>query len=314
VKDTGRFSTFGEFLVEGRGLSGVRSSFRSGNTATPDETWSDWSGSTGPAGRIAAPGARYLQWRLTADRAPAAFEVVAMTAAYSNRNVAPVIESLSVIDPGVIFVSGSYPSSPQVLEATNPDEHGIFSSLDAPRERNEQGKRLFRKGYRTISWKANDPNGDSLEYGVWLRPRGDGAWMRLREKVTETQINFDSSQLPDGVYEVRLVATDAKDNREMPLASEREGVSFTVDNTAPAITTARAGDTIVVTVRDALSPLSSAEYAVDAKEWVRIQPADGLADSPEEEFRFRRADIDGRFVIFRVVDASWNVVSASVAP
>ncbi|HEY0592640.1 MAG TPA: hypothetical protein VGF40_12795, partial [Thermoanaerobaculia bacterium] len=136
VKDTERFSTFGEFLIEGRGLTGVRSSFRSGNTATPDETWSEWSGSTGPSGRVAAPGARYLQWRLTADRAPAAFEVVSMTAAYSNRNVAPVIDSLSVNDPGVIFVSGSYPSSPQVLEATNPDEHGIFSGLDAPRERN----------------------------------------------------------------------------------------------------------------------------------------------------------------------------------
>ncbi len=315
VKDAGRFSSFGEYLLEGRGLGGVRSSFRSGNTATPDETWSDWSATTtGPAGRIAAPPARYLQWRLTADRAGSDFAILSMTAGYSNRNVAPAIDALTVADPGVIFVSGSYPSSPQVLEATNPDEHGIFSSLDAPRDRNEQGKRLFRKGYRTISWKASDPNGDSLRYGVWLRPRGAGSWLRLRENIEETQINFDTSQLPDGVYEVRLVASDAKDNPEGPLTEEREGVAFTADNTAPSITASRTGDTIVVTVRDAYSPIASAEYAVDAKEWVRIRPADGLADSPEEEFRFRRADVDGKFVIFRVVDASWNVASSSVTP
>lgn len=314
VKDTGRFSTFGEFALEGRGLSGLRSSFRSGNTATPDETWSDWSSSSGPAGRIGAPAARYLQWRLSADKASSAFMINSMTAGYSNRNVAPAIDALSVNDPGVVFVSGSFPSAPQVLEATNPDEYGIFSSLDAPRDRNEPGKRLFRKGYRTISWKASDPNGDSLRFGVWLRPRGASEWLRLRENIEETQINFDTSQLPDGVYEVRLVATDGRDNPETPLIEDREGVAFTVDNTAPTISTARSGETIVVTVRDALSPVSTAEYAIDAKQWVRIQPSDGLADSPEEEFRFRRAEIEGRFVVFRVVDASWNVASSSIVP
>jgi hypothetical protein len=314
VKDTARFSTFGEFLLEGRGLTSVRSSFRSGNTATPDETWSQWSSTTGPAGRVAAPPARYLQWRLTADRAPADFAVHSMTVAYSNRNVAPVIESLTVNDPGVVFVSGAYPSSPQVLEATNPDEYGIFSSLDGPRDRNDPGKRLFRKGYRTITWKASDPNGDSLRFAVHLRPRGSNAWLRLRENIEETQINFDTSQLPDGVYEVRLLASDERDNREKPLSEKREGVTFTVDNTVPAIAVTRGGDAITVTVRDALSPITTAEYAIDAKQWVRLQPVDGLADSPEEEFRFSRADVDGKFVIFRVVDASWNVASSSVAP
>jgi hypothetical protein len=47
---------------------------------------------------------------------------------------------------------------------------------------------------------------------------------------------------------------------------------------------------------------------------VRAEAADGLADSREEEFRFPRSEIDGKFVIFRVVDTSWNVASASVGP
>jgi hypothetical protein len=314
VKDTGRFSTFGEYLIDGHGLAGIRSSFRSGNTSTPDQTWSGWSGSGGPAGRIEAPPARYLQWRLSADRAGSDLLINSLTAGYANRNVAPSIDSLTVHDPGVVFVSGSFPSSPQVLEATNPDEYGIFSSLDAPRDRTDPGKRLFRKGYRTIAWKASDANGDALRYAVWLRPRGASAWLRLRENLEESQINFDTSQLPDGIYEVRLVASDGKDNPEAPLSAQREGVSFTVDNTAPAIAVARSGDSIVITVRDALSPILRAEYAIDAKEWVRVQPVDGMADSPDEEFRFSRSDVEGKFVIFRVVDASWNVATSTVTP
>ncbi|HEU5162318.1 MAG TPA: hypothetical protein VFV54_04145 [Thermoanaerobaculia bacterium] len=314
VKDTGRFSTFGEYLIEGRGLEGLRSSFRSGNTATPDETWSAWSTSTGPAGRIGAPPARYLQWRISADRASSELTINSLTAGYANRNVAPSIDTLAVNDPGVVFINASYPSAPQVIDATNPDEYGIFSSLDAPRERNEQGKRLFRKGYRTITWKATDANGDALRYSVALRPRAGTSWLRLRDNIEETQINFDTSQLPDGIYEVRLVATDAHDNPTAALTDDRAGVFFTVDNTVPSIAASRSGDAIVVTVRDALSPLSKAEYAIDAKEWVRIQPADGLTDSQEEEFRLPRTEVEGKFVIFRVVDSSWNVASSSVAP
>ena len=54
----------------------VQSSRASGNTATPDETWSAWSKAyTNADGeQIASPNARYLQWRavLTGDGAPCA--------------------------------------------------------------------------------------------------------------------------------------------------------------------------------------------------------------------------------------------------
>ena len=317
VKDTARHSAFGHFRLEGEGLGGTVSAFRSGNTATPDETWSDWiAAPRGPVGEIEAPAARYLQWRVVMENPSPTTTVERLTAAFVNRNVRPVIESLTVAEPGVVVVSGAYPGSPQVLEATNPDEYGIFASLETPRDRADPsgGKRMFRKGYRTVSWKASDPNGDSLRYTLQFRPRGSATWLPLREKIEESSINFDSSQIPDGEYELKLIATDAADNPSQALTVESETASFTVDNTAPVISVRREGKAAVVTVTDSASPLAKAEYSVDAEKWIRFDPVDGIVDSRQEVFRFEEKDLAGRFVTIRVVDTSWNAAAAAVSP
>jgi len=165
VKDLGRFSRFGHFQVDGKGIDGgrIESSFRSGNTSTPDDTWSSWSPAVRSAeGTTSAPPARYLQWKLNATPPSKGMMVSSMTVAFVNRNVAPVIETVLVNEPAVVFLGGNYPMAPQVVEATNPDENGIFTTLEEPVDRTAQGKKYFRRGYRTISWKATDANGDAL--------------------------------------------------------------------------------------------------------------------------------------------------------
>lgn len=288
--------------------------FRSGNTATPDETWSEWSATRGPAGTVGAPPARYLQWRLTFDAVSAGLAIDSLSASYVNRNLAPTIESVTIHDPAVVFVTGGFPTSPQVLEATNPDEYGIFNSLDTPRERTEPGKRLFRKGYRTIAWKATDSNGDSLRSSVYFRRKGTTEWFRLRENLREDQVNFDSSQLPDGQWEVKLSVTDAPDNPTAPLTTDRAAIEFTIDNSSPQLRRARRGESIEVEVTDALSPVIRAEYSVDAKEWLPILPADGIPDSQREVFSLDAKATAGRLVVLRVVDSSWNVGTLQIEP
>ncbi|HEX2059298.1 MAG TPA: hypothetical protein VHK90_01025, partial [Thermoanaerobaculia bacterium] len=286
-----------------------------GNTRTPDATWSAWSSpQTALEGNIAVPAARYLQWKVNMQKAAPDATIDAVTVAYMNRNVAPQIEALVVQDPAVVFISSAYPSAPQVVEATNPDEYGIFTSLDNPRERAaaEQGKRMFRKGFRTLSWRAKDDNGDSLRYTVSFRQKGSDKWLRLRENIEETQINFDTSQLPDGRYEVRLTASDETDNPDTPLSDVKEGVEFVVDNTAPKVNVTTNGSDVVVKISDDLSPVGRVEYSSDAEKWVRITPVDGIADSREETFRLNRTDVDGKFVVVRAVDAHYNVATANV--
>lgn len=314
VGDASRFSTFGAYSIEGAGLGSADLSiaFRSGNTSTPDDTWSSWqSPSKGATGRINAPPARYLQWKIEAKNPPAGLVIEQVQCAYLNRNVAPMIENVTLHDPGVVFVSSAYPSSPQVLEATNPDEYGIFNSLDNPTSR-DPGKRMFRKGYRTLTWRATDENGDELRHTVQFRREGASEWLRLREKMSDSSLNFDTSQLPDGAYELRVAVSDERSNPGQGLETTREGIVMTVDNTSPSISVKESGDVVEVTVTDALSSIIKAEYSIDAREWVQIVPADGLADSRTETYRLPRRDIAGRMVIFRAVDAQYNVVTAPV--
>ncbi|HUP48851.1 MAG TPA: hypothetical protein VNA04_08675 [Thermoanaerobaculia bacterium] len=315
AKDVERFSRFGHYQIEGSqvGNGSLAISFRTGNTRTPDATWSAWTpASTSPQGNVQAPSGRYIQWKLTMARPSGEVVVDSVTVAFVNRNVAPVIESISVQDPGVVFISAGYPGGANVVEATNPDEYGIFSSIEQARERTDPGKRVFRKGYRTIVWRARDDNGDSLRYTISFRKKGADRWMRLRENMEETQVNFDTSQLPDGTYEIRLTATDAVDNPELPLSDTKEGVEFQVDNTAPVIRSSIEGDTVVVHVTDAMSPVGRVEYAVDAQKWVRMTPVDGIADSPSETYRIPRGAVAGRFVVVRAVDAFYNVATESI--
>jgi sugar lactone lactonase YvrE len=317
AKDVERFSRFGNYRVEGRNLTpgSVAVAFRSGNTRTPDATWTSWSASqTGPEGHIPSPPARYLQWKLTMPKPSQDAAIDGVTVAYVNRNVAPSIDAVAVQDPAVVFISSAYPSAPQVVEATNPDEYGIFTSLDNPRERAvpDQGKRMFRKGFRTVTWRASDDNGDSMRYSVAFRSKGTGNWLRLRDNIEETQINFDTSQLPDGLYELRITATDAPDNPDAALTDVKEGVEFQVDNTPPKITVSTEGTDVLVRITDEVSPVGRVEYASDAEKWIRLTPVDGLADSRDETFRLKRSEIDGKFVVVRAVDASYNVATANV--
>lgn len=312
--DTGRFSRFGAFAIDGRSLSGSELSvwFRSGNTSTPDETWSAWMGPVkGSEGAIPAPPARYVQWKIQAGRPQGDLAIDSVSVAYVNRNIAPQFDNVTLHDPGVVFVSAAYPSSPQVLEATNPDEYGIFNSLDNPAaSRNDPGKRLFRKGYRTVSWRASDENGDDLRYTLHFRPEGSPNWLRLRENVSELNLNFDTSQLPDGRYEIRVTVTDERSNPGEGLETVRDGLMLTVDNTAPVITSKPVGNDVEVVVRDGASAIVKAEYSIDAKEWIQVMPAEGLADSKEERYVLPGRDLSGGLVIFRAVDAQYNVATA----
>lgn len=315
VKDAERFSRFGHYQITGDevGNGHVAIAFRSGNTRSPDATWSAWSApSTAIQGAVDAPAGRYVQWRLTSPNPAAGVTIDSVAVGFENRNVAPVIDAVTVLDPAVVYITGAYPPSPQVVEATNPDQYGIFTSLEPARDKNEPGKKVFRKGFRTVTWRAHDDNGDSLRYSLYFRRKGSDRWLRLRENVDETSMNFDTSQLPDGIYELRIVASDIPDNPEAPLTDTKEGVEFLVDNAPPSISWTTQGDDVVIHVADKLSPVGKVEYSADAQRWVLLTPTDGISDSPDETYRLKRSALQGKFVIVRATDAFYNVTTASI--
>ena len=235
-------------------------------------------------------------------------------AAYKNRNAAPVVESLVALGPAEVLAR-SASSGSNVFETTAPDEKGIFTSLDESKSE-PPPRRLLRKGYRTITWKGTDADSDTLTYDIEFKPEPSGRWVTLKKGVREAFYSFDTSALPDGQYLFRLTASDQESNPEEPKTSSRESTPVVVDNTPPVIRGLAGGAGVLeFEAKDALSPILEAEYSVDAKEWVRLEPTDGISDSMTETYRIK---LDprwkGAFLLVRVSDAARNVSSASLTP
>lgn len=316
VKDTGRTSRFGAFRWDGDLPPGAKAefAFRSGESSAPDGTWSAWSpyAALKRADTVAAPPARFLQFkvRLSSDGAKVPI-VRRIEAAYRNRNAAPVVDSMVALGPNEVFARSASGSS-NVFETTAPDEKGIFTSLEETKAEGAP-RRLLRKGYRTLTWKATDADQDPLSYDIEFRPAGSTAWLPLRKNLKETFYSFDTTSMPDGDYVFRVTASDAEANPDDKKSGSRETSPVRIDNTPPEIRkTGGGGGSFEFEATDSASPILEAEYSVDAREWIRVEPKDGLSDSMTESYAIHLSGAPrAGFLLIRVTDLAHNVASAS---
>ncbi len=270
---------------------------RSGNSGVPDTTWSDWSPPyASPDGSpVASPPARFLQWRARLSRTGGAPSptLSAVAVAYMQSNLPPLVKKITPQPPGVIRERLGYvpETDPQDLAFTgirvNPEsgETGGASLAQIP------SKKIYARGMRAIEWDADDPNGDTLSFDLSFRAEGEAAWKPLARDLREPYFAFDSTQLPDGLYRVRVEASDAPSN-PAPQAKTASLVSdpFLVDNTPPVVqVTSRKGAkpatvTIDASATDTEGPITRAEYSLDAARWVPVAPLDGVNDSRAESY------------------------------
>ena len=316
VKDTGRTSTFGAFRFQGDVPAGSRLevAFRAGESAAPDSTWSEWSAFHPAADtpKILAPPGRFLQWKFRMTSGGSSSPVIRrVEAAYRNRNAAPVIEAFLAMGPSEVFARSAGGGS-NVFETTAPDEKGIFTSLEEPKPESAPRK-LSRKGYRTLTWKTSDSDGDAVVHSLDFRPVSSSRWIPLKSDIRDSFYSFDTSSLPDGEYVFRLTASDAEANPGEGKTASRETSPVSIDNTPPVIRRIGSGKgTLRFEVEDSASPLTDFEYSVNAREWVRVEPEDGLSDSRKETYSIdlKPADRSG-YLLVRATDASHNVAAAS---
>jgi len=293
-------------------------STRSGNTNTPDETWSDWSqaytdseGST-----ITSPRARYLQWRATliAGKGDPPL-LTSVTAAYLPRNMRPRVTSITVHPPGTVF-QRPFPIEPEIagFEGDFPDKRANQTpGASSP----SLGRRVYEKGLMTFVWRAEDDNGDDLSYDVSYRREGETSWKLLKRGMTDQILVWDTTSVPNGRYTVRIVASDVPSNSSAnALSGARESTAFAIDNVPPVITvTAVRRDngraTIVFDVRDANSSVQKVDFSLDGDKWQSVYPKDGIADSRFEQFELvLEGDAVARGVTLRATDALNNTASA----
>jgi sugar lactone lactonase YvrE len=324
VRDAGTVASWG--VIRWRAtLNGGRVEVftRSGNTATPDETWSVWSPaySNAEGQQITSPNARYIQWRAvlsgTTEPGPV---LTSVTTAYLPRNLRPEVQSITVHPAGTVF---QRPFSTGEMEIAGFEDNTSDGRMPnqvpgaPPQPPPGLGRRMYQKGLQTFVWRAEDANSDSLHFDIAYRREGDTAWRSLRRGLTDSIFVWDTTSVPDGTYFVKVAASDAPANAPATaLVGERESTSFDVDNTPPRIEAqpARrdgARTLIAFVVTDIQSPVLRVEYSLDGSRWQVIYPKDGIPDSRREEFEAAIAGSeDARSVILRATDGMHNVATA----
>jgi hypothetical protein len=289
----------------------VQIRFRSGASAKPDDTWLPWTEWLTPAnGAVPLPPARSLQWEVELER-DATVERVEV--AFREVNLAPRLQSVSVEEPGVVYLAAPPPSGP-VIERSHPDFSGIFSVIDEKRKNNQakkaQGKKFWRVGFRTVSWKAEDPNQDPLRFELEME-RQDGFRLPVRTNVDGTQLAIDTTAVPDGTYRFHVAASDQLGNPGDALSTEEGSRWFVVDNTPPRVNLQQRDGSWQVTVEDARSAVARVEWSRDGERWNALAAADGVLDGTNERFSFPSEE--GRhLVVVRAIDRHHNRATAAV--
>ncbi len=320
VRDAQTVGTWGRIAWSAEGE--VELQTRSGNTAVPDSTWSDWSqayrsndgGREGAA--ITSPRARFIQWRATLKKGgqSAAPRLREVTVSYLPRNLAPSLNSLTLLPVGVALQPLPQQPADPGIEQSGLDPSVFGATVQIP------PRKIFQRGAISLQWTAEDRNGDMLEYAVWYRAAAGGDWFPLKTGMKDNYYTVDANALPDGRYVFKVTASDAPSNPGgIALADQQETEAVEVDNTAPVVIAdapSVSGGKAEVTFKasDATSMLRRAEYQLDGGPWRAVFPVDGIADSRREDFKVSVTlpDAKAHVIAFRVFDTNANVGSAQV--
>lgn len=125
---------------------GVKIQTRTGSTAYPDATWSDWSEAyTKAVGQpISSPVGQYLQYRVLLQTGPTVPSLRSLDLFYRPRNRAPEVTLKS-------------PAAGDVLSGTRP-----------------------------IRWVGKDPDGDRLRYEVYYAREGTDTWTKIGSRTSRS--------------------------------------------------------------------------------------------------------------------------------
>jgi len=293
VLDAGIRARFGQLSWDASGT--LELSTRTGNTKEPDDTWSAWSNGVTAPGLVSSPVGRYLQVRARFAKDP--------NAVLNQVEVAFLTDNLRAVLTSVDAKGGDGETGDdQPKQSGGPVTHKPDSSLN-------------------LTWKVDNPDKDELRYRLQYRLLGTNDWFDLLkpgEKLSKENYSWETSDLPEGRYRVRVTATDDLSNPpDRATKDTRESGVVLVDNTPPTIDALTATGTHIKGIaQDGVGPIARIEVSVaGTDEWFPFFPADGIFDEQREEL-----DIDVKNIAktlpallsVRVYDKANNFVVRSV--
>ena len=326
VHDSGTASRWGSLSWRAEVPAGSTLAFRTrtGNSAKPDRTWSDWSEPlTNPSGsRISSPNARYIQWKAELSGTAGATPILnSVTLAYLPQNSPPVVKSINVVTqsaPSTQPAKSAAASSSSPYSVTVTRYRRCFGRGARRHPHPDLAARFHPADHRRLAGRRSRWRSPRLH--LYFRSEDDTQWMVLKSGMHDNSLTFDGDILADGKYFFRVVASDRESNPP-PSAREAQLTSapIMIDNTPPIVTlgTVRYSSGaahIEFDAADAASPLRRCEYSLDASSWVPVEAADGVIDSPREKFVLDLAGLTPgeHLLVIRVADSANNTGLAKV--
>jgi hypothetical protein len=293
ILDAGALARYGRIEVE-PGSTGYELFTRTGNVEQPVRGWSDWEPLK--EGSVASPAGRFLQWKAVLGTGGLVGNVGVN---YLPVNSAPVIDDLVVVPGARLNPQPAPPAQPQTVTIALPSANqGSTVTFDAGAA-NAALTAIKDRTAVTVRWAAHDDNGDDMIYSLFLRGDGETVWRLLKDQITDKAYTFDATLIPDGGYQIKVVASDAPSHTPgEALTGEKIGERFEIDTTPPSIVDLKAEKAVCKTAscpqkfhvtfeaEDAMSPIAHAEYSLDAGPWQFVDPVGQLSDSRRERYDF----------------------------
>ncbi|MBN2412026.1 hypothetical protein JXQ31_10075 [candidate division KSB1 bacterium] len=294
--DTGSQSLWGTLSWEGRGNDGsIQFYTRSGNTEFPEQTWSPWQKAveTNNILQINSPVARFIQWKCDITSGKNNPELEKVTISYLQKNLPPEITDIIIHPPGDFFEEN---------KNNNHTDKGIAFPQNPP-------KAEVKKGYRSVDWLFDDPNFDGIIFDIYYQKQGSNYWKPLVRDLANSYYSWDSEQMADGEYIIKIVAKDSPGNPEtMALTGEKESEKFIIDNTGPVIKNFKAeNQKLSFSVLDKLNDIKYVYYSINAGDWQILYPIDNICDSKHELFEITQNSKNENEIAIKTEDAVENV-------
>ena len=208
----------------------IELSTRSGNTETPDETWSPWSAAykTPDGSPITSPKARYLQWRAVLTGKGDGPVLASVTAAYLQRNLRPQVRSITIHSPGIMYQKPSRPAN-RISPASTINPHRIDDSrLAALSGQQGTGGMLRRSGAaptrrdcRRWSGRPTTRTTATCSTTCSYRREGETSWKVLRRALQGTDSRLGHHHRTNGTCFIKVVASDLPVERRRDCARWR---------------------------------------------------------------------------------------------
>jgi sugar lactone lactonase YvrE len=289
VQDAGAVARWGRADVDATG-AGYQLFARTGNVSNAERGWSAWKpvAADAPIGTLEA---RFAQWKLTLKPATS---VHAVSLNYLPANIAPMVDEIVVVPGARVNTQANF--QPPVAPVTINLPSAAANVVNLQQDQSSQPLQGVKdKSAVTVRWAAHDDNGDDLVFALYYRGTGRDPgqnWQLLKDNLTDRYYTFDTAQLPDGPYQIKVVASDAPShNPGDALTGERTSERFVLDTATPVVTNlvVHLEDGKLHVTADAKAPsaaIAHAEYSIDAGPWQYIEPVGKISDALTERYDF----------------------------